>query len=86
MKINPLHSMNTNPYQKMAEQQQRLKPQSGGKDKLEISSKAKELLQRSDVEHNRQQKVAEIKKQYDAGDYEIHFARTAEKFIDFWTK
>ncbi|PWA12629.1 flagellar biosynthesis anti-sigma factor FlgM [Pueribacillus theae] len=85
MKINPIHSMKTNPYKKAAENQPE-KPQTQHKDKLEISAQAKELLKKSELQSEREKKVNEIKKQYDAGNYEINYKKTAERLLDFWKK
>lgn len=86
MRINPIHSMNTNPYKKVAETDMDKIPTKKTKDKLEISTEAKELLQGSEWAAERQKKVNEIKKLIESGDYEINYKKTAEKLLDYWKK
>ncbi len=86
MRINPIHSMNTNPYKKVAETDMDKMPAKKTKDKLEISTEAKELLQGSEWAVERQKKVNELKKLIESGDYEINYKKTAEKLLDYWKK
>lgn len=89
MKINPLHSLTTNPYQNQpaADQKQVAKDTAQKQtDKLEISTDAKKMLEHSDILADREKKIAELKKQFEAGTYQIDFVKTAEKMLDFWKK
>lgn len=87
MKINPLHSLTTNPYQNTAKQKETAKETERKQaDKLEISVDAKKMLEHSEVRTEREKKVAELKKQYEAGTYKVDYERTAEKMLKFLRK
>ena len=86
MKINHLNQYGVNPYQKtMGKPDTTMKP-SQLADKVEISSKAKELQQLSSVEVERQAKIDEIKKQVENGTYQVNVNETAKGVLDFYSK
>ncbi|TFB24382.1 flagellar biosynthesis anti-sigma factor FlgM [Filobacillus milosensis] len=85
MKINPLNNTNLNPYKKNIQKQQDVKNAGQPQDKLEISNQAKQLQGNNSIVEARQEKVDELKKQVQNGDYQVDPKKTAEKMIDFWT-
>lgn len=85
MKINHLNSASINPYQRSAEKQQL--PQAAQKqDKVEISSKAKELQQLNSIDAARQEKVAALKKQVESGTYQPDPKAVAESLFNHYKK
>lgn len=84
MRINPIHSMNTNPYKKVIEADAEKQAMKKGRDKLEISSEAKELLQSSEWSSEREKRINELKKLIESGSYELNYKKTAEKLLDHW--
>ncbi|WP_027965374.1 flagellar biosynthesis anti-sigma factor FlgM [Halalkalibacillus halophilus] len=85
MKINPTNGAHLNPYQKQVQNQQNVQKQAGVSDKIEISSKAKEMQQGNGIEQARQEKVSALKQQVQHGDYDMDLKQTAEKMVDFWS-
>lgn len=83
MKINNLQGMNINPYKKQAEKYEQIQS-SNRKDKIEISSEAKQLQKLGTFEAERKEKVEAIKKQVESGNYEINPRKIAEKMYSFW--
>ncbi|MGG0720062.1 flagellar biosynthesis anti-sigma factor FlgM [Robertmurraya massiliosenegalensis] len=83
MKINPLRSINVNPYNKQAE---KIEPtqKAKGKDKVEISTEAMKLQKLGNIELERQEKVDAIKKEVQSGNYEVNAKVIAEKMYSFW--
>lgn len=84
MKINPIHSMNTNPYKKVIEADTEKRVVKKGRDQLEISSEAKELLQGSEWSAEREKKINELKTLIESGNYKVNYKQTAEKLLDYW--
>ncbi|HEU5139260.1 MAG TPA: flagellar biosynthesis anti-sigma factor FlgM [Bacillales bacterium] len=83
MKINGVNHSNIHPYKSTQEQAQ-LNQGVSRRDQLEISPEAKQLLQKSHITAERQEKIDEIKAKVDAGQYKVDPQKTAEKFYDFW--
>lgn len=83
MKINPIHSMNTNPYKNTAKEEVEQQTKTKERDQLEISSEAKQLLNGSEWT-DREKKVHELKALIESGKYEINYKKTAEKLLDYW--
>lgn len=86
MKINHLNQYGVNPYQKAVNKADTSMKPSQLADKVEISSKAKELQQLSSVEVERQAKIDEIKKQVENGTYQVSVNETAKGVLDFYSK
>jgi negative regulator of flagellin synthesis FlgM len=86
MKINGSNFNNLNPYQKQMHKQASLQKGNSAEDKIEISSKAQELLKGNPIEEARKQKVEQLKNDIQNGDYQVNYEQTARKMVDFWTK
>jgi negative regulator of flagellin synthesis FlgM len=86
MKINHLNQYGVNPYQKAVNKADTSMKPSQLADKVEISSKAKELHQLSSVEVERQAKIDEIKKQVENGTYQVNVNETAKGVLNFYSK
>ncbi len=88
MKINGIGSMGgVNPYNLQANKLENVKsPYKAGRDKLEISSEAKEMQQGSTIPAERQKKVEELKLQVENGTYALNPKATAKGIIDFYLK
>lgn len=86
MKINPL-GPSGNPYQKRVDAQRTEQPGASkpSKDKLEISHEAQQMKLGKDINELRQEKVNELKKRVETGEYKVDPKETARKFIQFWT-
>jgi negative regulator of flagellin synthesis FlgM len=84
MKINNIGRFQVNPYKKQMEAQHVEKTTK--KDKVEISSEAKELLAENKISAEREQKVDAIKKQVQSGEYKVEPNTIAKKMIDFYSK
>lgn len=74
-----------NPYKKQLEKQEAMQRQVK-QDKVEISPEAKELQAENKVIADRNEKVAALKQQVQAGDYKIDANKTATKIVDFFNK
>ncbi|WP_226529279.1 flagellar biosynthesis anti-sigma factor FlgM [Metabacillus niabensis] len=87
MKINNLNSMGVNPYKRNLEKNTAAaqKPQTK-EDKVEISSKAKDLQQSNEVVKARQEKVQAIKTQLESGTYTIDPQAIAKGLLNFYKK
>ncbi len=82
MKINPIHSMNANPYKQVAKDEPGQAAKKKERDQLEISTEAQKLL---DTERtDREKKVQKLKHLIEIGKYEIDYKKTAEKLLDYW--
>lgn len=86
MKIHGPNQSNFNPYKKQIQKQQESQNANTFKDKIEISSKAKQMQEMNKAQAARQEQVEQIKNKVDAGEYQVDANKTAEKMIDFWTK
>lgn len=85
MKIHGTNRPHINPYY---EQQQRVKQaqHKQTKDHLEISEAAMKLQKNDKTTEKRQAFVNDIKQQVESGEYKINYEKTAQKFVDFFTK
>lgn len=87
MKINNLNSMGVNPYKRNLEKNTAAAQKSQTKeDKVEISSKAKDLQQSNEVVKARQEKVQAIKTQLENGTYTIDPQAIAKGLLNFYKK
>ncbi len=88
MKINGIgSSMGVNPYNAQTNKLDHVKSSyKAGRDKLEISSEAKEMLQGSTIPAERQAKVEELKSQVESGTYALNPKATAKGIIDYYLK
>ncbi|MCM3354562.1 MULTISPECIES: flagellar biosynthesis anti-sigma factor FlgM [Bacillus] len=87
MKINQFGTQSVNPYQKNYEKQAVQKNAAQPKDKIEISSQAKELQNASDaVTGSRQEKIAQLKAQIENGSYKVDANHIAKNMINFYKK
>ncbi|ALC82501.1 MULTISPECIES: flagellar biosynthesis anti-sigma factor FlgM [Bacillus] len=84
MKINRMSTQPINPYLKTYEKQNTQPAKSPKQDKLEISKQAKELQKAPEVNMERQEKLAELKRKIDSGTYEIDAKGIAEKLVNFY--
>ncbi|MEA3320510.1 flagellar biosynthesis anti-sigma factor FlgM [Sutcliffiella horikoshii] len=85
MKINNLGPSGINPYKNQMKQQQAAKTNQTKSDQVEISSKAKELQERSQFAEARQEKVAKLKISVENGTYQIDSKSVANKMIDYYS-
>ena len=87
MKINPFSSQGINPYKKrMDKVDQAGRLVNKQKDKVEISSTAKEMQQVSQLANQRQAKVDELKLQVENGTYKADSKETAKGIIQFYSR
>ncbi|MDX8363818.1 flagellar biosynthesis anti-sigma factor FlgM [Cytobacillus sp. IB215665] len=86
MKINQFGVSGINPYKQQLNKLDTIKKNNTMKDKLEISSAAKELQETTDIEAARQEKVEAIKQQVDSGTYTINREAVARGIYDFYSK
>ncbi|MGM9929672.1 MAG: flagellar biosynthesis anti-sigma factor FlgM [Bacillus sp. (in: firmicutes)] len=87
MKINHVGTSGVNPYKSNLNKVAQLKnAASRSKDKIEISTTAKELQHSSQLVAQRQAKVEEIKLSLENGTYSVDLKETAKSMIDFYTK
>ncbi|MGZ9792612.1 flagellar biosynthesis anti-sigma factor FlgM [Bacillus atrophaeus] len=85
MKINQFGTQSVNPYQKNYDKQAVQKTSAQPKDKVEISSQAKELQNASDIK-SRQEKIAQLKAEIENGSYKVDGNSIAEKMVNFYKK
>lgn len=83
MKINNIGQVNINPYNRQMEKMEGI-AKASKRDKLEISTEAKELQKGNPIELERKQFVEELKNKVDSGQYEIEPKKIAEKMYSFW--
>ena len=87
MKINNVGPAGMNPYKKNINRLEEAKQSSfQAKDKLEISTTAKELQQTSQVVTQRQEKVEALKVSVQNGTYKLDAGETAKSIVDFYRK
>ncbi|MBD1223205.1 flagellar biosynthesis anti-sigma factor FlgM [Virgibacillus halodenitrificans] len=84
MRINGPNNTNMNPYKNHFQKQVDTKTEPK-KDQLEISSKAKEMLEKDKPNAERAAYVQEIKQAVENGEYKVDHEKTARKMIDFWS-
>jgi negative regulator of flagellin synthesis FlgM len=87
MRINHFNSIQNNPYKKQTQDMKQESVQSAfKKDEIQISDEAKKLLSSSKFEQERAEKVNEIKRQVESGDYQVNTSKIAKSILDFWRK
>ncbi|MCM3718469.1 flagellar biosynthesis anti-sigma factor FlgM [Fictibacillus phosphorivorans] len=87
MRINHFNSIQNNPYKKQTQDvKQDSVKSSYKKDEVQISDEAKKLLSTSKFEQERADKVNEIKRQIESGNYEVNNSKVAKSILDFWRK
>lgn len=86
MKINPYHPIQQNPYRKQIEKTEQTNDLKAKRDQLEISSKALEMQKGTPLEKERQEKVAELKRKIEAGEYKVNPQAVANKFYEYWNE
>jgi negative regulator of flagellin synthesis FlgM len=87
MRINHFNSIQNNPYKKQTQDMKQESVQSAFmKDEIQISDEAKKLLSSSKFEQERAEKVNEIKRQVESGDYQVNTSKIAKSILDFWRK
>ncbi|WP_404347830.1 flagellar biosynthesis anti-sigma factor FlgM [Sutcliffiella horikoshii] len=84
MKINNLGPSGINPYKNQMKQHQAAKTNQTKSDQVEISSKAKELQERSQFTEARQEKIAKLKVSVENGTYQVDSKAVANKMIDYY--
>ncbi|WP_050616465.1 flagellar biosynthesis anti-sigma factor FlgM [Bacillus testis] len=86
MKINQVGPAGMNPYKKNINKLDELKQSTYQKDKIEISSTAKEMQQSSQIVAQRQERVQDIKVSIQNGTYQVDPKATAKSLLDFYSK
>lgn len=87
MKINNIGPSGFNPYKKNTNMLDEAKKSSvSGKDKIEISTTAKELQQTSPLIAQREARVEEIKVSIENGTYTLNAKETAKSILNFYKK
>ncbi len=86
MKINNVGPSGMNPYKKQLNQLNELKHASSRKDKIEISTTAKEMQHSSQFVAERQAKVEKIKLSLENGTYSVNVNEIAKSMINFYKK
>ena len=87
MKINNVGPAGMNPYKKNINRLEEAKQSSfQAKDKLEISTTAKELQQTSQVITQRQERREALKVSVQNGTYTLDAGETAKSIVDFYRK
>ncbi|UAL47016.1 flagellar biosynthesis anti-sigma factor FlgM [Sutcliffiella horikoshii] len=84
MKINNLGPSGINPYKNQMKQQHAAKANQTKSDQVEISSRAKELQERSLFTEARQEKIAKLKVSVENGTYQVDSKAIANKMIDYY--
>lgn len=85
MKINQIGNYNIQAYkQQQNKADQSFKGGSAPSDKVEISSRAKEMQEVSKLESDRQFKVDALKEQVQSGNYTIHAGSIAKSLKQFY--
>lgn len=83
MKINPIGTQGVNPYKRQMNKLDQVKSVNQQKDKVEISTTAKEMQQVAD---QRQAKVEELKGQVENGTYTVDPKEVAKSMVRFYSK
>jgi negative regulator of flagellin synthesis FlgM len=87
MRINHFNSIQNNPYKKQTQDLKQETVQSAyKKDEIQISDEAKKLLSSSKIEQERADKVNEIKRQVESGNYQADASKVAKSILEFWRK
>lgn len=87
MKINGIGKMGMNPYNIQANKQEQVKSlNKANRDKLEISSEAKEMQGITEISTERQKKVEELKLQVENGTYKLDPKATAKGIVNYYSK
>ncbi|WML46092.1 flagellar biosynthesis anti-sigma factor FlgM [Neobacillus sp. PS3-40] len=86
MKINSFGSQGVNPYKQQMNKIDQVSPVNKQKDKVEISSTAKEMQQVSQLSAQRQSKVEDLKLQVENGTYKVDAKETAKSILNFYSK
>jgi negative regulator of flagellin synthesis FlgM len=86
MKINSFGSQGVNPYKQQMNKIDQVGPVNKQKDKVEISSTAKEMQQVSQLATQRQSKVEDLKLQVENGTYKVDAKETAKSILNFYSK
>lgn len=85
MKIHkPSGASAVNPYQKQQQIKTDQRKSEFGKDQVQISSQAKELLKKNSHEINRQERIDQLKQQIKNGEYQVDSRKVAERIYEFW--
>lgn len=83
MKINNINSYQVNMYKNQLQKQAELQ-RANKKDKVEISSAAKDMQLENQFLISRDQKIESIKQSIENGTYKIDPKLTAKKMLDFY--
>lgn len=87
MKINNVGPSGINPYNRNLNKVSELKKSSyNTKDKIEISTTAKELQHTSQLVSQRQEKVEAIKVSVENGTYQLNAKETAKSLLNFYSR
>lgn len=83
MKINPITMRTVNPYQ-ATQRTQKTAEKSSFQDKIEISSKAKEMQLSSSYSAERAEKVQQLKADIDSGKYKVDARKVAQDMLKYY--
>jgi negative regulator of flagellin synthesis FlgM len=87
MRINHFNSIQNNLYKKQTQDvKQEIVQSAYKKDEIQISDEAKRLLSSSKFEQERADKVNEIKRQVQSGNYQVNTSKVAKSILDFWRR
>ena len=87
MKIDHTHGLNqVNPYKKQIGQRSEISPteKNGKRDVVDISEEALKLQGDNHILSERAEKIDTLKKQIDAGQYQVDHKAVAEKMVAFF--
>ncbi|MEH6940754.1 flagellar biosynthesis anti-sigma factor FlgM [Bacillus sp. JJ722] len=86
MKINNVGPTGMNPYKTNLNKLEAKQSLFNKKDKIEISTTAKDLQQSSQIVAQRQEKVQQLKLSVENGTYKLDPRGTARSLVDFYSK
>jgi negative regulator of flagellin synthesis FlgM len=84
MRIDQFGFHKSNPYAQQRNQLKNVSPMKSSEDKIEISAKAKEMVEVSKVIQDRQERINKIKQQVEAGTYNVDAKAIAKSMVEFY--
>lgn len=75
---------NANLYQQVNAEQMRKSQTESKKDQVQISDKAKIMLEKSSVDQARHEKIKDLTEQVQGGNYKVNSQKVAEQVYQFW--
>ncbi|MCF6410145.1 flagellar biosynthesis anti-sigma factor FlgM [Pseudalkalibacillus salsuginis] len=86
MKINRYGNISNNPYKQQVNKPAENQQQQVKQDKIQISKEALEMQKNNSVSKERTEKIEQLRKDIESGNYHVDSGKVAKKFFDFWTK